>query len=146
MRLPLVAIAALVLIVAASCGGSSPGPPAGLTKAGTFTWNLDALLHDTFGDRQVWEDYKQGFPEFSTRFLDRASSVPYFYTFANARHSPYRTVHPPHPPTVARFATGSDEPIRVDGAYVDCGHGRWLYEHEGQAIPEGPVFCAKSHR
>jgi len=146
MRLRLAATAALVLCAAAACGGSTRLPPAGLTAYGQVVWNLDALLHDTFGGRQVWEDYgRTNLPDYSTEFLDLARSVPYAYTFSAAHHSAYRAVRTAHPPTVADFVTGGDSPIRVSGAYVSCGHGLWLYEHSGQALPGGELFCAKSH-
>ncbi|HEY2543964.1 MAG TPA: hypothetical protein VGH92_13050 [Gaiellaceae bacterium] len=109
-------------------------------------WNLDALLHDTFGKREVWEDYgKTNLPDFTTRFVNLASSIPYTYTFTGAHGSTYRPVRTSHGPTTADFVTGSDVPLMISGAYISCGHNLWLYEHDGQALLGGATFCAKSH-
>ena len=146
----LAAIATSILLVAGSCSASkhmSEGPTSGLTSYGRAVWNLDALLHDTFGQRHVWENYaKSNIPDFTTQFLDLARSVPYAYTFANAHHSAYRLVRTKHPPTIATYVTGEDFPLMISGSYISCGGDLWLYEHSGQALPGGDLECAKSHR
>ena len=66
------------------------GPPAGLTAHGRTLWNFEALLHDTFGAKQVCKfngPYSRGL-----RFSDGSCSPlaqygPYFPTFTNASHS-----------------------------------------------------------
>jgi hypothetical protein len=138
----LVATAALFLL--AGCGGSTGASrPGGLTAYGQAVWNIDALLHDTFGKRDVWVDYIGSYPNFSTRFVDLASSVPWPYTFSAARHSTYAAVSPKRPPGIGTFVTGSDVPMRIEGAYISCGHGRWLYSRSGQAYPGGDMWCGK---
>src|SRR5437868_1929911 len=147
MRLRLGVIATLLVCAAPACGGAGQRPPAGLTAYGGVVWNLDALLHDTFGKHRVWEDYgKRNIPNFSTKFLGLARSVPYAYTFSNARHSTYRPLHVERPPAIADFVTGYDAPLMINGAYISCGRGLWLYEHNGQALPGGNLSCAPSHR
>src|SRR5207248_10862789 len=108
--LPLAVIATSVVLLAAACGASTPmpqGQPSGLTSYGRVVWNLDALLHDTFGKRDVWEEYgKTNIPDFTTRFLDLARSVPYAYTFAIAHHSTFRPLRTKHPPEIPIYVTG----------------------------------------
>lgn len=137
----------LGVAVLASAFAASPaiGPPAGLTAYGRVVWNLDALLHDTFGDRQVWEDYGRGpIPNFSTKFIDLASSVPWAYTFATARRSQFRAVRPRHPPKIGDYVTGENVPFRIRGAYIACGNGEWLYGRNGQALPGGDIWCSRT--
>lgn len=150
-------IALVVTVVLAAAGGfvaysatlqaeaSVDSPPSGLTAYGRVVWNVDALLHDTFGARQVWEDYTGNgqIPNFSTTFLDRARSVPWRYTFATARHSDYRALRPKHPPGAGVYATGSNLPVKIRGAYISCGDGRWLYSRSGQAMFGGDIWCAR---
>ena len=147
--LPLAVIATFVVLLAAACGASTPTPqrpPSGLTSYGSAVWNLEALLHDTFGKREVWEEYgKTNIPDFTTQFLDLARSVPYVYTFANAHHSTFRPLRTKHPPGIADYVTGSDVPLMINGSYISCGGDLWLYEHSGQALPGGDLSCAKPH-
>jgi hypothetical protein len=42
---------------AASTPALPTGPLAGLTEYGRTVWNLEALLRDRFGNRNVWLDY-----------------------------------------------------------------------------------------
>ena len=109
-----------------------------------IVWNLDALLHDTFSSRQVWENYtgKSGVPNYSTKFISLASSNPYVYTFSTARNSAFRLVRPKHPPRIGMYATGENVPVKVRGAYVSCGHTKWLYERSGQAFVSGNTWCS----
>jgi len=117
-----------------------------LTAYGRVLWNLDALLHDTFGDRQVWEDYGRGpIPNFSTKFISFASSVPWAYTFATPRQSQFRPVRRPrHPPKVGVLPNGSNVPFKIQGAYIACGHGEWLYSRSGQAVIGGDMWCSRT--
>jgi hypothetical protein len=123
------------------------GPPPGLTPYGRAVWNLDALLHDTFGNRQVWENPTPGarqIPNFSTRFIDLATSTPYVYTFAAARHSEFRVARPKKPPRVGVSATGENVPLKIEGAYVSCGGGKWLYGRNGQPLLSGNIWCSRT--
>lgn len=121
------------------------GPPVGLTPFGRVVWNLDALLHDTFGNRRVWANPSGPdgqMSDFSTTFRSTATSAPYVYTFANARVSSFRAVRPTRPPRIGTYATGSNVPVKIRGAYISCAKGKWLYERQGQAFPNGPMWCS----
>lgn len=111
--------ASIVAAGGASAGGS--GPPSGLTAYGRTVWNLDALLHDTFGKRTVYLNAKASYARtprnFSTKFIDNAHSEYYIRTFANAQVSTFHTVGPT-PATEARHRClrvrgPADDPWRV---------------------------------
>jgi hypothetical protein len=144
LRLGLAAVALLVLSGCGANGTRLGVPPSGLTPYGRVVWNLDALLHDSFGNRQVWENYARsnGTPNYSTRFVSGASSTPYTYTFAAARSSTFKAVRPEHPPRSGTYVTGENFPVRVRGAYVSCGRGTWLYERNGQSFSGGNMWCS----
>lgn len=96
------------------------GPPAGLTENGQVTWNLDALLNDTFGTRTVCYRFKTytffsvptgddcGFPE-----VARA----YEFTFLNAHHSAYRLIRLARYPTIGVLNAA----VRIGSRYISCG-------------------------
>lgn len=123
------------------------GPPPGLTPYGRTIWQLDALLHDTFGNRQVYEDYPTrgpGIGYFSTRGISDAQSVAYTYTFATAHHSAFRAVRPTHSPKVGTYGTGDNVPLKIGSAYITCGGGKWLYQRNGSALPGGDMWCSRT--
>src|SRR5438045_7593941 len=72
---------------------ASSSPPPGLTTYGRVIWHVDALLHDTFGQRRVWVNPTGNAVSapraFSTRFISESGSRRYIFTFANARHSAF---------------------------------------------------------
>lgn len=147
--LSLVLVLAGPAVPAAAATGAAArvtGPPAGLTAYGRIVWNLDALLHDRFGRRTVYEDYigKSRIPDFSTRFISLASSLYYSYTFATARGSAFKTIRTAKPPRIRSYPTYENVPLTVAGAYISCGGGRWLYERNGQVLPGGPMLCASA--
>jgi hypothetical protein len=120
------------------------GPPAGLTPYGHVVWNFDALLHDTFGSVRVWRTYVGEIPNFSAKPGRSSIPVPYVYTFATARHSAFRAVRAHHPPRIGNYATGSNAPVKVGGAYISCGSGKWLYLRNGQPFEGGDMWCSKT--
>ena len=145
-------IVAITLLMGVVRGGAAAtqatlaGPPPGLTPYGRVVWNLDALLHDTFGSHAVYENFagNSRIPNFSTRFTGAATSVPYVYTFAVARHSAFRSLRPTHPPRIGNYVTGSNIPFKIRGAYISCGNGKWLYGRSGQAFSSGDTWCSKT--
>jgi hypothetical protein len=140
-------LASASLIATAAAVAARDAPPAGLTPYGRVVWNLDALLHDTFGSRPVWANPSGPdgqITNFSTTFYSLASSTPYVYTFATARRSSFRAMRPARPPKIGTYATGSNAPVTIRGMYIFCGNGKWLYERQGQAFPIGPMWCSRT--
>jgi hypothetical protein len=90
-------------------------PPAGLTVYGQTLWNLEALLHDTFGAKPTClrlRDYA-----FVSASCGDLADYGYWKTiFVGARDSRFRLVRPRHPP-----ALGNVRPITIKGRYVFCG-------------------------
>src|SRR4051812_37579342 len=92
-------LAALALSLAGGGAGATrtAGPPPGLTSHGRAVWNLDALLHDTFGRRPVYLN-AGATPKtprnFSTRFTADCCSSYYLYTFTMASGSAFKTTGP----------------------------------------------------
>jgi hypothetical protein len=127
--------------------GRTSSPP-GLTTYGRAVWNLDALLLDTFGHRQVYLNVRRSYPKtpanFSTTILSLAQSRIVLYTFADARGSTFRLMRPARPPLPEIGASGWDALLTIRGAYISCGAGRWLYEHGGEAFANWWVGCRRS--
>jgi hypothetical protein len=123
-------------------------PPPGLTAYGRAVWNLDALLHDTFGNGQVWLNVRRSYPNtpanFSTTFFDFARSRIVAYTFADAHGSAFRLMRPKHAPRPDIGASGWDALLTIRGAYISCGSSKWLYEHGGEAYANWWVGCIRS--
>jgi hypothetical protein len=123
-------------------------PPAGLTAYGRAVWNLDALLHDTFGKRQVWLNNRNSYPRtpanFSTRSKDLAHSRVVLYTFAAAHGSAFTLRRPERPPRPEIGASGWEALLTIRGAYISCAGDRWLYEHGGEAFANWRVSCRPS--
>ena len=82
---------------------------------GNTVWNLEALLHDTFGNKTVclrWRDYN-----FVSATCGDLADYGYWQDmFVGARHSTFKLVHLSHPP-----AMGNVGLVRVKGLYVSCG-------------------------
>jgi len=128
------------------------GPPASLapslTANGRVIWNLDALVNDTFGDRDECFDGKRidifseahgaGCPAPEARYQT------YVFTFLNAFHSAFWLVRRSTPPNTGATTAA----LRVDGEYVSCPGGEyhhggrgWLVEGGG-AGPNGQFWCS----
>jgi hypothetical protein len=123
---------------------SSSAPVSGLTAYGHDLWEFEALLHDTFGNRPVYE--RGGPPEtagFTTRpaTTTQGRKVTYTYTFANASHSTFKLIRPTRPPQANIGGNASSYPITVDGVYISCSHGRWLDEPDGDPNINDFVSC-----
>src|ERR671931_2826313 len=89
----------VAIAIAAVTTPASAAPPPGLTTYGRVIWNLDALLHDVFGQRRVYVNYNGAGPgpprgNFSTHFFAMASSRYYIFTFAAAHASAFRLAKP----------------------------------------------------
>jgi hypothetical protein len=116
-----VAAALLALIISApsllayGARRGPDGPPAGLTVYGRTLWNLEALLHDTYGTRTTCLRLRdQAFVSATCGDLAR-----YGYwndVFVAARHSRFRLVRRTQAP-----ALGNVWPVTVKGLYVSCG-------------------------
>jgi hypothetical protein len=131
MGLAVVTSACLALPAAASSSGASQpsGPPRGLTPYGREVWQLDALLHDTFGKQVVSLEGVRDSENFTTRFVAISGGGQYTYTFANASHSTFKLTRLTRPPkTFYNRIDGFTQPFTVRGAYISCGRQRWLYE------------------
>lgn len=150
MTLLAVALATAAVIPAGVAAARATGPPSGLTAHGRIVWNLDALLHDTFGSRAVYLNAKQSYPRsprnFSTRFYGNCCSAYYLFTFANAHGSVLRTVRPPKPPRPIIGGSGYEVPLTIRGAYISCGGNRWLYEHGGSGPANWQISCHRGWR
>lgn len=118
-------------------------PPSGLTPYGRTIWNLDALLHDRFGNRPVYVNYNgssQG-GSFTTHFIDEAHSRYYLFTFATAKGSAFKIAVTSLPPKPVIRPSGGAFPLRIGRAYISCGDRRWLFENSGQGPANWYLFC-----
>jgi hypothetical protein len=138
-------IAAVVVVSASGAAARSTELPPGLTAHGRTVWNLDALLRDTFGSRTVYLEAKQSYPRsprnFTTRFIANCCSSYYFYTFAHATGSVFKTIGPTRPPKPQLGASGGEVPLTVRGSYIYCGGGKWLFEHYGNGPANWQISC-----
>jgi hypothetical protein len=142
----LVVVAAVVLVATGfTADATVPPRPRGLTTYGRTVWNLEALLHDTFGSRQVCMHLRTY--SFGSTCGSFADDGYWRYTFASARHSRFRLVRRKSPP-----ALGNVQPLRVRGLYVFCGDfpsvgyypyrstRKWLVLQHGSA--DLPLTCS----
>jgi hypothetical protein len=148
----LAAVVAGTALALRPTGGSGivrTSPPPGLTSYGRAVWNLDALLHDYFGARQVWLSARGSYPKapdnFSTHFVAMAGSRFVVYTFANSHGSAFTLVRPKYPPRALIGASGWETPLTLRGSYISCGHAKWLYEHGGEGPANWLVACVRRH-
>jgi hypothetical protein len=134
-------ILACILVpgVASSSGmGQLSGPARGLTPYGREVWELDALLHDTFGKQVV----NLAGANFTTRFVAISGGGQYTYTFADASHSTFRLMRLRRPPkTFYNRIDGYTQPFTVDGAYISCGDNRWLYRDYATGSADAWIAC-----
>jgi hypothetical protein len=124
-RRPTLTIAAVVgvsvalgapVITGASHETAASGPPRGVTTYGQTLWNLEALLHDTFGNKPTcvrWRDYAF----VSATCADLVNFGYWKYMFVSARHSRFKLVRRTFPPITG----GNVVPVKVKGSYVYCG-------------------------
>ena len=117
-----VAIIAAASVVFAASGAASgahknapSGPPSGLTVYGQTLWNVEALLHDTFGNKTACLRYRDD-TFVSAACGDLADYGYWKNVFVGARHSRFKLVRLARPP-----ALGNVVLIRVKGLYVSCG-------------------------
>jgi hypothetical protein len=142
----LVVVAAVVLVAAGfTADATAPPRRGGLTTYGRTVWNLEALLHDTFGSRQVCMHLRTY--SFGSTCGSFADDGYWRYTFASARHSRFRLVRRKSAP-----ALGNVQPLRVRGLYVFCGDfpsvgyypyrstRKWLVLQHGSA--DLPLTCS----
>ena len=128
-----------------TAAATAPPRPRGLTTYGRTVWNLEALLHDTFGNRQVCMHLRTY--SFGSTCRSFAVDGYWRYTFASARHSRFKLVRRKSPP-----ALGNVQPLRVRGLYIFCGdfpsvgyypfHStrKWLVLQHGSA--DLPLTCS----
>src|SRR3954447_20195760 len=144
-------VAGVVALLAAAVAApaASAGPPAGLTTSGRLLWNLEALLHDTFRNRDVYVNYTAGGPgippgNFSAPYFGDAGSRYFIYTFVGARHSSFRPRRPATPPKPVIGAAGGETPLTIRGAYISCASNKWLYEHWGNGPQNWQIDCLRA--
>jgi hypothetical protein len=114
----IIAIAA-VAVSATSSGSAVRGTrqvPT-LTMVGHTTWEVEALLRDTFGDRQPALDIRaSNFSCAGSSCAPLSRYSPYVYLFANAHGSAFHLVT--RKPGFAMF--GNATPVRIKGRYIAC--------------------------
>ena len=98
-----------------------------------------ALLRGVFCRKPVNLDHGRNLEtaNFTTRFYSNYRTGSYLYTSANADGSSFILRRPAKPPKPSIGASGGELPITIQGAYVACGSGTWLFEHYGN----GPANC-----
>jgi hypothetical protein len=142
-----VVVTAVSVIAIGGASARSTAPPSGLTSYGRTVWNLEALLQDTFGAHSVYRNVRRSWPKtpanFSVVFINNADSAAYLFTFANAHRSAFVTRRPARPPKPLNGASGGEVPLTVNGAYIDCGVGRRLFEHYGNGPANWQISCHK---
>jgi hypothetical protein len=151
------AVAAAVVVAAAAAQikthheTRAAAPPRGLSVYGETLWNLEALLHDTFGTKRKpmrvclrWRD--DAFVSGSS--CGALNQYGYWQdTFVGARHSRFKLVRRANPPAIGNVGI-----VTVNGLYVSCdvpgwgalaGAGsrtrRWLVVVHGWAMT--PFMC-----
>ena len=120
-------LTALTLCAGVLVTGASAGPPSGLSPQGRVIWNVEALLRDTFGSRQVClRGYspKTKSSDFSIAAcrLSFSEMIQHPRIFASPLGSSYRLKE--SGPTGTAF--GNASAVTVNGKSVYCGNAKWL--------------------
>lgn len=128
----------------------TPAPstlPPGLSRFGYLVWNLDALLHDTFGDSTFYLETGSSVnkADFNTQFEGACCSGTYNFTFTRAEHSRFRAITPDAPPQPAIGASGSALPLTVQHKFISCGQEKWLFVHFGNGDANWSIFCISGY-
>jgi hypothetical protein len=117
-----IAATAVALGLSASSGRASfaerngpSGPPPNLTVYGQTLWNLEALLHDTFGKKTTCLRVRD-YAFVSATCGDLADYGYWKNIFVAAQHSRFKLVRLAHPPALGNVAV-----VTVKGLYVSCG-------------------------
>jgi len=105
---------ALALLCLAGCGANHVRARP-ITNKGQLLWEFEALLHDTFGNRQVCASGR-----WAQRFTSGACSPlavysPYWYVFADAHHSTFHVTD-----KQATNFGNYPQPVLVDGKNIAC--------------------------
>jgi hypothetical protein len=147
-RIAVATIAVAVVILGLgpiASGRMASNPPAGLTRSGKVLWNLEALLHDRFGSRDVWVNRPENFPRAAENFTTAGGALCcsgyYSFTFVNARGSAFKTFGPTRLPQPKIGASGGEAPLTIQGSYIYCGANTWLYEHYGNGPWNKQISC-----
>lgn len=149
LTMAVLAVIAVALAVLSPGGAAAPqgATPPGLTSYGRTVWNLDALLHDTFGSRSVYLSIPQNYPRtprnFSTVSGANCCSAYYLSTFRSAHRSAFSLFGPTKPPKPIIGASGAEVPLTIKRSYIYCGGGTWLYEHYGNGPANWQINCHK---
>jgi hypothetical protein len=125
----------------------APRSPSGLSRFGSLVWNLEALLHDTFGDSTFYlETGGRGEADFNTQFEGACCSGSYNFTFSKAEHSRFRTIaNPQSPPRPSIGASGSELPLTIKHEYISCGQEKWLLIHFGNGLANWQIDCSSAY-
>ena len=121
-------VAAAGLLAFAGASVAQAAPPPGLSPAGRVLWNFEALLHDTFGSREVCQvtgasGNGQALPDYGDFVSPAAGCDPtatysvYVPVFANAHGSAFHLVVRHITPG---FGGAHSGPVRVHGLLVAC--------------------------
>ncbi len=145
MSVLMLAAVAMTVIFSAGASARLAATPPGLTSYGRAVWNLDALLHDTFGQRALYLSIPQNYPRsprnFSTVSGANCCSAYYLGTFKSARGSAFKLFGPTRTPKPSIGASGGEVPLAIRGSYIYCGGGKWLFEHYGNGPANWQISC-----
>jgi hypothetical protein len=128
-------IFAATFFTSAGAGGARPlafpgAKPRGLTTPGKIVWQLDAVLHDTFGARKVCLG-PHPVLNFQSRCSPSSNYTQYLPTFSAARRSSWRLTSA----SPSSLVMGTFETVQVEGKYVRCGLNSWLVSLPSQLPP-----------
>ncbi len=130
-----------VLVGTALLASASPalaGPPPGLSTDGRALWNFEALLHDTFGSRDVCtKGASLNLIAPANQCSPLATYEPYLYQFAGARHSAFHLVT-----RLPKASFGNyPQPVRINGRFIACGPRARSYLMEFSDAATFTVAC-----
>lgn len=113
-----------------------------LTADGRLTWQLEALLRDTFAGSQFYLHYEDDIARFDSEFTGNCCSESWSFTFADARRSQLRLDDPDRELPAKIGLSGGAIPLMILDRYIACDDGRWLYTGVGNAAsPNFYLFC-----
>ena len=129
----------VALLLATGATGATSSPPEGLSHRGRYLWNFEALLHDTFGDRDVCTR-SGGWPmNFVAGPCPSGSWFSYGRTFVGARHSAFHLSRRRPPDAFGNHPV----PVWIRGRYVACGPGEQKFLIAYSTFANLELVCLK---
>jgi hypothetical protein len=109
-------------------------PPVGLSDDGRLHWQLEALLHDTFGRGDFYLHYENDVARFDREFAGNCCSNYWDFLFPAASGSDLEVTDAGHQLAASQGASSGLVPLLIYDQAIACPDGTWLYTYTGNSM------------